>query len=397
MKEDVVSIRKRVEKKEEGRPASAFMADKIFVVGMVIGFVSMAIIGAVLWLGLNGQVSLPSRYFIWRAAHATLQIHFFVGLFILGFLMQAAPKLLLVSVPLSPATKFLFPVLILSFLAYMGMMESVGMILASLVYLGAALSLVPLVKKAAKEDVERVGIPCIVGTVSLGIGSWFDLSSPIMALALFWWGVVSVILGVAPQFIAGVLGGSKLELRESRIVSALFVLTGLTILNLTVIDSSLLWVAFSALSVATFAAYLYFTKIFRAVLQGEVFKPFAVGFLISWVWAFVGALLAAEGAGAADATLHAWGIGFATTMIIAVSSRVIGYVTMVEVIPERLFLSVLAVWQLVPIGRSLRHIFSLPPFFSWLVVGSTVLVLGAWLTGIARAIKTMIMRKRALQ
>jgi len=202
---------------------------------------------------------------------------------------------------------------------------------------------------------------------------------------------------VAPQFIAGVLGGSKLELRECRIVSVLFALTGLTILNLTVMDSSLLWGVFSALSVATFAAYLYFTKIFRVVLQGEVFKPFAIGFLISWVWAFVGALLAAEGAGAADAALHAWGIGFATTMIIAVSSRVIGYVTMVEVIPEKLFLGVLAIWQLVPIGRSLRHIFSLPPFFSWLVVASTVLVLGAWLAGIARAIKTMIMRKRALQ
>lgn len=398
MKEEVITIRSRAEKQDEERAPSAFLADKIFVVGMVIGFLSMGVIGVMLWLGINGQIGLPSLYPVWKAAHATLQLHFFIGLFILGFLMQAAPKLLMVSVPLHAATKYLFPVFVLAFLAYIVRLEAIGMVLTSAVYLGAAASLVPLIKKAANEDIERVGIPCMVGTISLGLGSWFDLSSPVASLALFWWGMVSVILGVAPQFIAGVLGGTKLGKTETRVISGLFVLSGLTILNLTVVNTPALWVLFSLLTTSTFATYLCFTHIFRVLLapEGKIFEPFVVGFLVSWVWAFVGSLLSLEGLGAADAALHAWGIGFATTMIIAVSSRVIGYVTMVEIIPEKIFLVVLAIWQLVPVGRSLRHLLVLPPSFSWLVGLATILVLSAWLGGIARAIKIMIGRKRTL-
>src|SRR5690606_36097081 len=147
-------------------------------------------IGAYLWLGLNGELALPRTYHSLRALHAGLQLHFFLGAFIVGFLSQGAPRILESHSQVRPQAKYLFPLLAFALLIRVLGFMTVADTLTFLVYAGALFCLFPVFLTANPENRLRMAMPCAVSLAALALGALVDTSDAGVALAVFWWGVV---------------------------------------------------------------------------------------------------------------------------------------------------------------------------------------------------------------
>ena len=98
------------------------LIEKFFLVGGLASFIGGAIIGAHLWLMLNGQMKIAVNYAELRTLHSLMQTYLFFGLFILGFLLQTAPRIL--KVPDRAPPRFLAYIPLLCFGLYLELTSS---------------------------------------------------------------------------------------------------------------------------------------------------------------------------------------------------------------------------------------------------------------------------------
>lgn len=373
------------------RTTAAVTSDKFFSLGMLTGAIGSVAVGAYLWLVLNGEVQVPHSYFSLKAFHASIQLHFFTGAFILGFLLQGSSRILESSKEVLPLSRLLFPLLFIALILRLVSANYISSILTSITFVGAFVCVAPVLLHTAKDRKISMGLPCAVSLVALAVGALYDTAIPDTALTVLWWGIISVILGIGQQFIGNILGGRRLSLPQTYVTYSFFCIAGVCLLLSTYFDNALAWKLFTVAATACFSFYIFFTQLYKAARLRE---PFALAFLIAWFWGWGSSCAALFVPHHADTLLHLWGTGLVATLIFAVSSRVVSHVTEVEVFPRRLFFLVIILWQIVPIGRGLKTYLALPPQFSWVVVTASAIVFVLWITRIARSLIYLITRLR---
>ncbi len=370
------------------RTEAAITSDKLFSLGMVAALIGSILVGAYLWLGLNNQIPLSAHHLSLRLLHAKLQIHFFLGAFILGFLLQGAPRILESRRPQLSGARYIFPMLLIALVVRLCGLEILSDVLTAVTYFGALVCLSPVFLSSSAEKLFAIAAPSALGLLVLSIGVFFEVSSPTSGLALFWCGIMPVIFGVGQQFIYGILGASLLKGRKLLAVAIVWFIGAVALL---VEQSTVSWLIFAASAFSTFALYIAFTQMLCGLRKKE---SFVRGFIFAWIWGLLGGLLALSGPHTSDSVLHLWGAGLAMTLIFVVSSRVVSHVTYEEVLPNKLFYPLIGLWQLVPLGRGFRHYLGIPNEGAWIVALISCAVLLVWIGRIMRSLVIMIMRLR---
>lgn len=360
---------------------SVALLDKFFLVGSIAGLFGSVGLGAFVWLQRSGLLGIAPNYQSMRSLHATMQFYLFLTPFILGFFIQSAPKLFGSQKPLHPAVQLSLPGTIGAAIV---LAISPGSYLASTILAlccgGLAASILPAFAAASREIQLRLGILCLIGLGSLGIGAFSDLGNPVTSLLLFWFGIVAIILATAQQFIAGVLGGSYPSTKSSTLTLILFLVTG-TVLLISRGGNSLS----SALALATFINFLHSTGAHR--MFGRIGRdPLALAFTTAHFWALAGSALLAFGTIQTDSVLHIWGIGYAMTLTMAISLRLISWMSHTAALSDRWIMILLALWQTVPFVRGLQGLYPFPSYAVLLSFTCACFVLICWTGAICKSV-----------
>lgn len=389
----VVQITKRAPDNSESCPfrrALLFsLADKFFLIGALAGLFSGIALGAYVWLMRSGIVPMHSTYQSMRSLHSFVQFYLFLTPFILGFLIQSAPKLFESRTPLLPLIRKAIPAVIISALAKCFFPESpLPSIALALSLWSAAASLLPQLLNAERQIQLRFGIFVLISLISLGFGSFIDLGAPEKSLILFWFGIISIIFGTGQQFIAGALQGSRPSSRQSLTTLLLFLAAGLALYFRRDSTGDILA---AGLAVLTILSFLRSTG--ARVLLSKASDPLGFAFISAHFWALVGAVTLIGGPSRADAVLHLWGLGFAASLIIAISLRITAWITNVTLLSERLTLGLLLLWQLAPFTRGLEKILSLPESLILVGAGASATVLILWVAVISFSVLAVLIKQ----
>lgn len=368
------------------RPAGSFLArtcagpivDKFFMLGAVSGIFGTAYLGIHLWLMRTGQIEPWITYHQAKYLHALVQNSLFFGLFILGFIFQAGPKLLEVEGRTSPAAlicaispiigvvcKFLLPT------------WHLAEVLVAAPFLAASLFIASLARRADFSRRMFLALPLIVGALVMAAVPLMPMADPAIGLFALWGGIAPVILGAGQQFISGFLGGAKVGTARGGIFLASY-LCSLIVLCFWLFDyaqSSLLWRLFGVLSLICLVSYLHAVDI-RRVFANLKFEPLALSFFAGYFWALFGAAAISSGYSSADDVLHLWAAGWAVTITMALSAKVIGFLSGGAILSERKLILLLLVWQAVPLGRGASWIVG--SAYSWVVALAASIVFAVW-------------------
>lgn len=400
----LVSINKKREvstppQQKVGRAFTITVIDKFFLLGALAGSFSSICIGIYLWLQLSGLVAISAVYQTLRSLHAFMQFYLFLVPFILGFFIQSTPKIFEARVPIRPSLKVLIP---LSFLAGIPFLLTPASLIGRAFLAAAcwmtAVGMLPAILETTRAVKVRVGLPSLLGLLCLGAGTLVELT-PVRALILFWGGVAPIIFATAQQFIAGVLGGSRPSLPAASTNFFLY-LAALFCLYLSHELERVPAILSSGICLGTVLLYLRSVLFWRTYRRW--FEPLGAAFLFAHIWAIIACVVLGTGAIYSDSVLHLFATGYAVTLIIGVSLRVIAWVTDTPAVNDKLLLVMLVGWQFVPLSRGLQPFLNLPS--SWVlfssVAGSLVLLLWATLV-ISRAMKSirsqLVSTRRLLQ
>lgn len=379
---------------------SAPLVHKFFLGGALFGVLGTAWLGVHLWLMLNGQIKMNGLlYLIFKHLHALIQIEFFLGFFIVGFYLQTAPKLF--EIP-SPAPRWalwlLAPMIAAGICLFVFPHAHIHRYLLALSYFSTAAILFTYYLRATLINRLRLGVLSIFGLCSLGVAPFFNLTDPVVALTIFWCGILAVVFAVSQQFIIWVLGGVKLEPRQSRILLLLFFSASASAL-LALCEPALADLSFMLFAILSLFTSTYFFVKTRALAISwrRLSEPLALAISLVQLWAIVGSLILLFGRQYADAVLHLWATGISITLILAVSSRVVGVIAGNIVFRSVTLIALILLWQVVVIGRGLSSLIALPTWFSWITGVCAILVFSIWCAAIFWRIAQILRRQFSLR
>jgi hypothetical protein len=376
------------------------LVHKFFLLGALFGLIGTAWLGVHMWLMLNGQLEMQGLlYFIFKQLHALVQMDLFLGLFIVGFLLQTAPKLFEIPDPTPRWSLWiLVPMLLAGFCLIVFPHQHLHRYLLAVSFFSTAAVFCTYYRRATLQNRLRLGVLSIFGLCVLGFSPFVDISNPLTALAIFWCGVFAIIIAVSQQFIIWVLGGLKLQPAQSSIMLVLFFCASASVV-LALTFPNFLDLGIRPLAIFSLLTLLYFFLATRAAVISwrKLSEPLALAFSMSQFWAITGAGILFLGVQHADATLHLWATGVAVTLILAVSCRVVGVLSGNEVFGSRVLVSMLLFWQIVPFGRGLRGFLALPAWFSWITGAAAIGVFCVWSAAIFWRIAQIINRQLALR
>ncbi len=360
------------------------LVDKFFVLGALSVFIGGVVLGAHLWLMLNGQMPIAPNYAALRSLHALVQTYLFFGLFILGFLLQTAPKILKVHVQAHPLCLAYIPVLCVGiYLQLRFPAELLGPGLIAFPFLATLVFFVSLSRHGAPAFRENYAWWVILGLAGLSLSPFYSVERPEHAQLFVWSGVVPVTFAAGQQFLKAFLGGTRLEAGKNRFLFCLYLVALITLLFAIERESENAWRAAGALLFAVMVLFICWTGGTQA-LRKLWRDPLAFGFISGYFWALLATFsLALVGAKMLDGSFHLLAVGWLTPLIIAVSSQVLRAIGGQFLLPPRAIIILLVLWQLVPLGRGMKSILPIPSFFSQIIIVVMTIVLGPWLLAVS--------------
>lgn len=373
------------------RKRNAPSADLFFSAGIIFAIIGTGILGTLLWLSLRGQIHIPSNYQSLRTTHALLNLYGFLAAFIVGFLLQAGPKIFGVNKPVHQGSLAVF-LLYTTGIALLLFDIALGAFLLSAAFFLTMLLVADLLAAATTTTRLTLGIPCLIGLFAFAIGIFLPFERPFVALALLWTALLPITMSVSQQITKNLFDGKSLTSSHSLVLFGAWSIAvfALACFSLDVLKD-LMWSSFSLFAMVTLLLYFCFTQTWRALFSKNAY---GLGIGISWLWALIATVVSFRGALYVDFIFHLLAIGFASTLILSVSSRVVSAITQFEVFSDRGFYILLFFWQTVPIERGLKPFLPLPHFFTWVAVCCAFGVLIVWATAIFRSLFKFITFKR---
>lgn len=352
------------------------LIDKFFILGVAAGAYGTIVLGLRLWLILGSVLEPAPHIDQILESHALTQFYFFLGSFVLGFVLHAGPRLLGVRTDSNYLGAIVLFLQLTALIFLIAGNNSWARIIVSANFSLAALYLLSVVSKAAYERIVAAGVLLLLGVTSLAVGAHSDLSQPANALIVFWAGFGALFLAAGQQFIVAFLQGTKLNPRSSIFLLLLFVLSVL-LGWLSTFNSELV----SIFGASAFTVILFFVQAAGLYSRGKsLFRDALVfSFLTGFTWAFLGwAAFIVWGAGVANVTLHLLALGWAVPITLSVSVQILTHLLHKHIIPARIVLNILFVWQLVPLTRALSQFTKLPDALLWIVSAIVVLLFICW-------------------
>ncbi|MCB0345170.1 MAG: hypothetical protein KDD66_08625 [Bdellovibrionales bacterium] len=373
------------------RAANGPMVDKFFALGALFGVVGTLGYGLYLWLVFNNLLPLVGSYPELRRVHALVQIFLFFGLFVLGFVSQAGGKMLGADLRFAKIPLVLLPVYVLGGIAML-FGQFWGACIVSASFSCYAIRICHVCIGGCEHPLQAV--LTVLGLSILAISPFLSLENPTSALIVMWGGYGTLLFAASGQFIDSFLGGSTLAGRAGVLFLVLHVIGVLLLVFGSA--SKLKYIAVAALAVLL--VYLFATS-FHKWVSSFCMNPFGFAVVSGYLWATAAWAVLLVGRHASfDLTVHILATGWAATLILAISSQVIAFLTGRKyLLPRNLWWTLLAVWQLVPLGRGAFHLFGIPSWFSLVVAASSTAVMMCWATSICRAEWTMLRLQSVLQ
>lgn len=361
------------------RLAGGPIADKFFITGALASILGIGWLGTHLWLILNGEMAMGPQYLARRSLHVLIQVYLFMGLFVLGFIAQAGPRLVRSLNAPRHRNLLWIPLLVAGVVLWHFAPELwAGRLIVAGVFGWAFLYFTKVQREADRERRQTVGRFVSIGLAVYALSPLLDLGRPAHALLFFWGALGFIILGSGQQFISAFLQGARCSARAGSALLALSVAALGMFLAGIVVETGWLWNAVGALTLATLVAYGYATNLARGVAPAKQ-NALALAFLTGYAWAILGSiLLAIKGAVYADLVFHVWAIGWATPLILTVSGQIVSFMAGQSTSESRLFYTMILIWQVVPVGRTLSHQLQLSSSFSWIVTIAATVVLLYW-------------------
>ncbi|MBF0379568.1 MAG: NnrS family protein [Magnetococcales bacterium] len=355
------------------------------LVGLCLGF----ILGFMLWLWQQGIIDPPQDYFIFKFAHAKIQILLFAGSFLLGFALQAGPHV--IGGPPPPSKKILFylPMLWVGIglsLVSDPMLTIVGNIMTSYAFAGPAFMLFGITMAGVPHFRVPRGIPIAASFAVLAISPWLNLDDPDVALFVLWCGPVTAALVAAQQLTNNVLGGKLLQGKSSLIFLATLYLAWLVTAGAGFINSDYWWFS-GLLWTAVLFIQVKETDLIASAMR-QKFTGIQVTLLLAFAGLFASAIMPLISGDdfMADAAVHLLGAGVITILILGVAARVAGFFCGLMVLPDRALVYLLFAWCIVAITRTVTPwgMGSTTTTIATILLGTLLLVI--WVVPMARNI-----------
>lgn len=369
------------------------IADKFFITGAVAAIAGIGWMGVHLWLALNGQLPMKPIYAEIRRIHVLVQIYLFLGIFVLGFIAQAGPRLVGSKLSPSPITLLWIPALVAGVLCWHVMPAStLGRWMICAVFFSSLLYAASFQRTGEAPLRKTSGRLILLGLAVFTVSPFFAIEQAAGALFFIWAGLVTLIAGTGQQFISAFLGGRRCTEKEAAVLLMFFLLTSICIALGALFQLEFLYRAAGLGAVVSLAYYVFSTELYRA-WRTALHDALALSFLLSYGWAIVGGMVLLFRASAAlDITFHVWAIGWATPLIFTVSGQIMGYMSGRNATRTPFFVGAILCWQVVPIGRCLVSILQLPASFAWLVSVSATAVLLFWCWELIAAERVILAR-----
>ena len=388
------------------KPAAPFLerlragpvADKFFCIGALAGYLGMAGYGAHLWLAMNGQSGLPAGYGDMRQVHSSLQFFLFFAPFIVGFTIQAGPKLLGVSTPVPGFSLFILFLLLVGSIAKA--VEPGSMIAGSMLCL-AFVWVILFFSKTVVRNYATINTHALFFLTASQLGFCLACFAPYTvsgnALVLFWLAVVPALYAGGEQFVSSFLGGRRISGWGGVLLRFSYLLSALAAMVVLFWPSGLAWQLWTWSSLVSICVFLYSSSLWR-LSSAQIRTPLGLAMCLSYLWALLGAMmLILDGMPFADLGLHTWATGWGVTAILAISSQVMGHLSGQPLYSDRTAIFVVLLWQLVPLGRGLFHWLPIGGFFSWVVLSAASVSLLIWVVQLIRAEYRIVRRQFSLR
>lgn len=352
------------------------VADKFFFVGTLCGYIGMAYFGVHMWLMQTGQMQMTPHFPMFRALHVDLQLFGFLGLFVIGFSVQAAGKMLSAPGEASLPVLLLIPVLLAGVAlkaTTVGALLGASCIGLCFGYVFARIAVLSLRHREVNSERRYARAWLLAGVAAFAALPFVNFYSVLTLQVLLWQAMFPIVVVSVEQFVAGFLGGKRYSLSAWRRLSVLLLLSSfVAFLGLNTETQLLkLWGLLNFLALAQVAAAVGSWNVLKNIRQ-----PLGFGVVAALGWSFVSTAMTARfGAAAASLANHAFAIGSLATLIIVVSQHVLSFMATKTLARPNTLLGMLVIWQLVPLGRSLGPVLQFPAWSSLVVASAASIVL----------------------
>ncbi len=373
----VIQIKRRSPAQTEDRPI--ILIDKFFLFGILCALAGTGYYGIKAWLIRSGILPVAVEYIELRELHSFIQIYFFIGSFILGFVFHAIPVLMGSRITAPTKTLIIIPVLAISLLLKTSTeIKYLVELVLSLVFLTSLLFLLKNSVRAKYEQIVQIAVPVFFGLTVLCCGTFLNLSDPQTALGLIWFGICPILFGTGQQFISGFLGGKRLAPKAMLFFMAVYLFS--LLIFIFQLSSNLFCLSIGI----NLALYIYLT---RATLMwgGSLHEPLTLAFVSGFIWLLVGWISLWTGFAPTDFTVHAWGMGAVVSIVMGTSSQILSFITSRSIIkPKLLWLTILC-WQCATFARVLSSLLQYNSLIGIILVLGTMALL-FWMVMAAKSI-----------
>ena len=380
------------------KPSSAKaipMVGPFFVCGAVFGFLGSIYLGVHLWLAMQGYIGLKFVPGHFRELHLLTQVYLFIGLFILGFIFQSSPRIVAAPVTASPRLLWIIPITLLGVSLSISDYYSVyGHIFISAAYLTGAIYIVSLGPFFIKTKRVRLLVAHLIGVLLIAGGPFLPLTDAHFAAWFFWASLGLIITASSEQFFVAFLEGQKLDDSVGlKLIFFQLITSAIGLVSYLTFDPLMtkIWGA----SICLFLLFFLIRIGFKIKASFSEASPLSLAFTLGYIWAMLGGVtLIFASFSPYDRALHAWVMGWAITLIFAISVQVLSWVSRTPLLTRRLALFNLWTWQplvcarvgkgILPIGESLSYVISILAGVSFLI----------WLGALGRAIWSLARRAK---
>lgn len=396
---EVISIGRR----KSARPLTAAerilsgpVVDKFFLLAAISGFGGTLLLGIYLWAARYGLLPVGEAYLLVRALHAEIQLLVFFSFFIVGFSVQAGPRLLGLQ-SRNQAAEILValaaPILGIV-LRLWSPTNPISPFLYAMAPLIALHRLFRLVQSASRTP--SFFQVLIVSLLFLAFGAFLPIGRADVALFVFWGGVGGAIVGVWHVFIANLLGGRRLTGWWWRTGALLFALSILTLGAWCLDGASELLRMSAGAALGLLLVYAFGTG--GAGLRAFRTRPMlALSSLSALCWGLLAWGLIAAAMITADEGLHLLALGFAFPLVFGLSVHIIGHLSGTEPLSTRVACILLGLWQLVPTLRGLSRVVPVTQIMTVVLAAITLSTFLGWIYALVRAERNILMRQMQLR
>lgn len=362
------SIGSKNKKPSEPSRSPTPLVDKFFLVALLGGSFGLLFLGFKVWMMRSGYAPIDNSYLRLRELHVLVLFYIFFGISINGFIIQAAPRLLQITKPFSLALSIL---ILLSPIAGVALEIISGRTLLSQLLLAAPPFLTSslLVMRQGRRCLRPHSLFVIFSLLSMSAGAFFEISQQQLALPLFWASIGGALLGTSPVFIVNLLGGKPLS---SELFYSLFFTFIVSVFLLVFIETFELGATLSL--IVTFI-FCYATRLFS---QGNGTKFLTYAFRFGFFWCVIGWIILVLNPSRTDNTIHILAIGWAMSILFALSLHITSFIAGKGPINCRFALSALVLWQIAPITRGILP--QTPALLVLTTLCASVLLFTVWLT-----------------